>query len=294
MTNPDPVGDVILDDVILAYLDQVEGTGPGPDLTHLDPADRRRAEELLDGLVTARGLDPYATRPSLEALLADTPLAGLLPELAAPAGVADLPAVRRALAAVDPRARVELATGPPAPTVVYSYLDLRARFVLVDSAEPELDAAVRSRVDAIFAGDPDTSRVGVVAAGHPDLVTRVLAAEDVGPTITTPRGDPHLAWGPALPLPLAARRMLEQSAPEWPAFDLDGALSEPLDVASVAAGVAGRIIAREAGRAYRGEKRRAYRALVGREAGFAELVALVAAQGAGADLEAATHRLVAA
>src|SRR5688572_5282500 len=109
-----------VDAVVLAFLDYLEGLAPRPTLDHLTEADHERAALHLDGLVAARAIDPHASRPSVAALLADTPLAGLLPA----AGVADLRTVRQVLAGVDGRAWADLdATGAPAPTVIYSYLD---------------------------------------------------------------------------------------------------------------------------------------------------------------------------
>jgi hypothetical protein len=216
--------------VVLAFLDHLEGLAPRPTLDHLEPDDRARAQELLDGLVVARGIDPRASRPSVESLLMGTPLSGLLPALN-PVGNADVTTVARVLAGVDPRARAEIR---PDGTVAYSYLDLHARFLLVPTENPLVSEQVRTQVRALFEADPDTSRVGVVAAGSHDLVTQLLAADEVGHSITTPRGEPHTRWEPTLPLALAARRMLEQSAPEWPSFDFDQAHSEPLDLTAVA------------------------------------------------------------
>ena len=284
-TRDDPV-----DAVILAFLDHLEGAAPRPTLDHLEPDDRRRAQAILDGLLTARSIDPHAARPSIESLLADTPLARLLPasEAARP-GTVDLATVARALAGVDHRARVHV--DDATSTVLYSYLDLRARFLLVPADTPAVTDAVRAQVGALFDRDADTSRVGVVASGSGELTTQVLAAEDLGDTITTPNGERHVGWDPALPLRLAARRMLEQSSPEWPAFDFDHAYSEPLDLPAVAAEIARLVIEREAARSYRGEKRRAYRALIGQERIFADLVAKVSAHGATVDLDVETNRI---
>jgi hypothetical protein len=165
-------------------------------------------------------------------------------------------------------------------------------------------------VAALFDADPDTSRVGVVAARSDELMTRVLSADDLGRTITTPRGEPHLRWDPRLPLTLAARRILEQSAPEWPAFEFGGAdqrlivggadqrgtvdhaYGDPLDLTTVAAEIARRVIEREAGRSYRGDKRRAYQAMVGQERAFADLVARVCVPGTDLDLDEETERIL--
>jgi hypothetical protein len=85
--------------------------------------------------------------------------------------------------------------------------------------------------------------------------------------------------------------MLEQRAPEWPAFDFDHARLEPLDLPSVVTEIARTIIAREAARSYRGEKRRVYKDLVGREAAFVDLVVRVLAPGSDLDLDDETRRI---
>jgi len=284
--DDDPV-----DAVILAFLDYLEGLAPEPTLDHLDPDERTRAEAYLDGLAVARGLNSAGSRPAIEALLAGTPMAALVaPAIGVPGGDPDLATVATELAGVDPRARVTVEDSAE-PNVLLRYLDLRARFVLVPGPVPVVTEQVRGLVGRLFADDPDTSRVGVVAAGSDDLATQLLAADEIGSTITTPRGEPHLRWDRPLPLHLAARRMLEQSAPEWPAFDFDSARIEALDVTSLAAEIARRVIAREAGRSYQGDKRRAYQALVGQEDLFASLVARVTEPGRELDLDDETTRI---
>jgi hypothetical protein len=288
-----------VDAVILAFLAYMEGVAPRPTLDHLADKDRLRAAAYLDGIAVARGIDPYTSRPAIESLLADTPLAGLLPALrhtgvdGADVDGADLAMVRTVLVGVDGRAQVEIdADIAMGASVVFAYLDLRARFLLVPNATPVVTEEVRAAVKSLFDGDPDTSRVCVVATRSGDLLTQVLAADEIGHTITTPRGEPHLRWDPPLPLAMAARRMLEQSAPEWPAFDFDEARIEALDVSSVAAGIARRIIAHESARSYRGDKRRAYKALVGHEHVLAELVARIAEPGTELDLDVEITRIV--
>jgi hypothetical protein len=271
-----------VDAVILAYLDHLEGAGPAPAVDHLRERDRVRATQLMAAMRGGHGIDPRHPRPSIESLLADTPMAGLIPTLNHTGeDAADLETVRGVLADIDRRARVAV----DGPGVVLSYLDLRARFVLVPGAAPTMTRRVRGQVEAIFRDDPDTSRVGVVAAGSAELATQLVSVDDVADTITTPRGERHTRWEPPLPLTLAARRLLELSAPEWPPFDFDRANASPLDVAGLAAEIAGRIIQRESTRSYRGDKRRAYRALVGHEHLFADLVSRISAQGGAVDLD---------
>ena len=284
MTGPvDPI-----DDVILAFLDHQEGGGPRPSLDHLGPADRVRADEILAGMVAARGMNPVGLRPSVESLLVGTPLAGILTGY--DQGTVDLGTVRRVLAGIDRRATAVI--DPTTDTVVYSYLDLRARFLLVDTNAPVVTENVRSTVERLLADDPDTARVGVVAARSGELATQMLAADEVGHTITTPRGAPYTRLESPLPLTLYVARMLEQSAPEWPAFDFDRAQGDPLDLHTMATEAARRVIERESGRSYKGDKRRAYKALVGQDRAIADLVVLVATRGSTVDLRAEADRLL--
>ncbi len=291
-----------VDGVIVAFLDHLEGIGPRPSLDELSDADREQARTYLSGLAVARTMDPHMSRPSVEALLADTPLAGLvtgrnppLPRAARSSSdavsAADVAAVAEALRRVDDRIWVDIDQGRD---VVLSYLDLRVRFVLVPGEQPHVSGAVRTRVQLAFQDDPDTSRVGVVAAGSPDLATQVIAPDDLGTTVTAPHGQPHRRWEPPLPLALAGRRLLEQNAPEWPSFDIDQVRPEPLDLPVLATEIARRLIERESGRSYRGDKRRAYAALVGHETTFADLVSRVSAPSGEVDLAAEIARIAGA
>jgi hypothetical protein len=286
VTDTDPV-----DTVLMSFLDFVEGTGAQPTLEHLSDPDRSRAQALMSIVGGGRGLDPHTNRPSVEALLEETPLAGLFRQLSPAEMDRDsLATLGHVLDTVDSRARVDL--DPATSTVVYTYLDLRARFLPVMATAPVLTDAVRRTVEALFEADPDTSRVGVVALGSSELVTQVISADDLGETITTPDGGPHLRWAPRLPLTLAAQRMLELTAPQWPSFDFDQTYGGALDLPAVAADIARSVIAREAARSYRGDKKRAYRELVGQEQVFADLVTLVATRNRTVDLEAETSRIL--
>jgi hypothetical protein len=280
--------------VIQAFLDHLEGAAERPNLDQLTDEERREAEALMASLEAARGIDPSASRPSIERLLAGTPFEQILhAHDRASAGALDIETVRDVLAAVDGRARVEIDHANQ--HAVYSFLDLRARFVMVDAdgTEPFVTDAARSTVDAIFHTDPDTTRVGIVAAGSQNLITQMLAAHDLGRTITTPNGSPHIQWEPPLPLSLAVRRMLEQCAPEWDRFDFDPASGEAVDIASVATELARRLIAQEAARRYQGEKARAYKSLLQQADLLAELTASVLLEPPGSvDLDAEVTRIV--
>jgi hypothetical protein len=227
---------------------------------------------LVDGIAAARGIDPNRRRPPLEALLAGTPLADVFPDRLV--GVEDI------LAGIDHRARVSRDHAG----VVFEYLDLRARFLL----DPEGGAeSSRELARRLFADDPDTSRIGVVAGATAELTTMVLSPQDVGDAIGPASPEPPL------PLALAARRLVEQSAPIWPAYAVDRAALEPFDVAAVAGQIARRVLSREVARAYRGEKRLAYRALADHAEVFAALAVAVSTPGESADLPRELDRIVA-
>ncbi len=178
MNGPD--GDPV-DSVIIAFLDHREGIGERPSLDGLTDADRGRAEALLSGLTAARGIAPAIPRPSIESLLADTPLAGLFP-----AGNADLAAIARALADVDPRAQVQLdaASG----TVVYPIWTFEpgscscrrpCRCSPPNCVRPCGNSSPPIRTPAGSGSSPAGARV----------LTQVLAADDLGRTITAPGGE---------------------------------------------------------------------------------------------------------
>ncbi len=203
------------------------GRRPAPDPRPPRPSgDRARATQLMDGLVAAAASTRAAPRPSVESLLDDTPLAGLLPALTRRAVDADLETVRRVL-----RRRRRVAPGSTRPgarsaTVVLSYLDLRARFLLVPAGAPTVTAGVRGSVEAIFRRRPGHQPGGHRGGrqprpGDPAALGRRRGRHDHHAA----RRAPHALGGRRLPLTLAARRLLEQSAPEWPSFDFDRAFA---------------------------------------------------------------------
>jgi hypothetical protein len=63
-----------VDAVVEAFMEHLEGLSEAPALDDLDADERARAEALIGSLEAGRGIDPYASRPSLEHLLAGTPL----------------------------------------------------------------------------------------------------------------------------------------------------------------------------------------------------------------------------
>ena len=56
-----------------AYLDYLEGDRDEPPvLEELPEEQRRAAKAFIDSITAARGVDPYASRPSIEQLLASS------------------------------------------------------------------------------------------------------------------------------------------------------------------------------------------------------------------------------
>src|SRR4051812_47287536 len=64
-----------VDEVIQAYLDHLEKGAPKPSLDHLTSEQRQLAEDLINSLHAGRGINPYQSRPSFGALLAESQFA---------------------------------------------------------------------------------------------------------------------------------------------------------------------------------------------------------------------------
>lgn len=283
--------------VIQAFLDYLEGVGPEPTLDHLDEERRNEAAALIGSLRAGRGMDPYASRPSIEAMLAGTEFEGTLPaagltDTGADTG-ADTAAICEVVSSADPRSRIEVEHGADGTeTIVLSHLDLRVRFLLLSARTPAVTDEVRAVLARHLSHNPDVEYFAVVARLDQELSTQLLSAADLGPTTMAPYSDAQASWTAVLPLAWATRRVVELGAPEWESFDFDADTIEPLDVESVATQTAHEVITREASRAYRGDKARAYESLVGRDRAFVALVEQVAALGAAnVDLESEAWRI---
>ncbi|HEU0131181.1 MAG TPA: hypothetical protein VFQ85_09355 [Mycobacteriales bacterium] len=274
-----------VDDVIAAFSDHLAHGSPRPTLDHLDAQDRQLAEDLMRLMESARGIDPSASAPSLEALLAGTEFAAALAP-ATPGQRPILDQVQDVLTGVDSRVEVHV---DDSGFVTMSYLDLVAHFHLVDDEAPSLpDDAIRKLFDA----DVDVDLLGIVATRAADLDVRVVSRYDVDRTISTSAHRPVTPTSPSvLPLALAARAILEHSAPEWGEFGLERAALDTVDIADLQTEIAARIVTEEAKRRYQGDKALAYRGCVGHEQRLVELVATGTRQGESVDLEAAVERL---
>jgi len=275
-----------IDDILAAFADHLEHGTPRPALDRLNPHDRRLAEDLMPLLETGRRIDPSASAPSLEALLADTEFADVLP-LAAPRPEAQvLHRMRDLLTRVDSRADVHV---DDEGFVSFGYLDLLARFHPLETDDPSLpDTALR----AVFDADAYVDLVALVATQTGELLTRVVSRYDVDPTISTAVARPAPLAPVVLPLGLAARAILEQSAPEWGEFGVDRVARDLVDVADLELDIATRVVAEEAKRRYQGDKAVAYRGLVGHEHRLVELITAATRQGEPVDFAAEVDHLV--
>src|SRR4051794_26773118 len=97
-----------VDDVLAAFSHHLAQGTARPALEHLDPHDRQLAEDLMRLMETGRRIDPSASAPSLEALLADTEFADALPPAAPISEAPVLHRVQDVLTHVDPRGEVYL------------------------------------------------------------------------------------------------------------------------------------------------------------------------------------------
>jgi len=274
-----------VDAVLAAFSDYLEDGTSRPSLDHLNAHDRRLAEELMRLMETGRRIDPSASAPSLEALLAGTEFADALHLAASRPEATVLNRVQHLLADIDPRAEVLV---DDAGFVSFGYLDLLARFHPLDSDDPWLpEDALRSLFDA----DCYVDLVALVATQTGELLTRVVSRYDVDPTISTAANSAASPAPLVLPLALACRAILEHSAPEWGEFGFDRAAVDLVDVAHIETQIAIRLVAEEAKRRYQGDKAVAYRGLVGHEHRVVELITTATRTGDPLALAAEVDRL---
>ena len=179
-------------DEYLTYLEG--GRDEPPPLDDLPEAVRRTAEAFVESITAARGVDPYASRPSIEQLLAGRISAS-----------DTIGAVREVLethlrSTVDPRATVT-------PDVAAGALGLESELVIHargmclrmvrGSSSENLDSSLTTQADGIatvFAAFPDTDAILYATAGREPLGV-VVDRGDVCRAIETPSGehrDPRL------------------------------------------------------------------------------------------------------
>ena len=172
-----------------AYLDYLEGDRDKPPaLEDLTGEQRRGAEAFVRSITAARGVDPYASRPSIEQLLASR---SQISDPASDFGEVLQDHLRRT---VDPRASVTpdaaSAAAGLASTLVVHARGMRLR-VVPETTSANLDYALGSRAEDIarvFSAFPDSHAVLYTTTGQePHAV--VLDCGDVHGAIETPSGE---------------------------------------------------------------------------------------------------------
>lgn len=239
-----------IDAVIEAFLDFLDGVGDEPSLDHLDDDERARAERLIASLKAGRGIDPYASRPSLERLLADTEFEPVLQ-----AGALDA-AVDRDLVD-DVRRQITVYTSYP----VSVWRDADAAAIGVESDLVALVAAHRLRIQfrsdlrgpedlsgldpsavagPIYGAFTDTAGV-IVVFPDDDLSSIAIDPLDIEYCIQTPGGtlEHPSTQRPVLALADTIRSYVDELVPHLETgvgFDMNAAEQvDPLMVAQTAA-----------------------------------------------------------
>lgn len=185
----------ILDHFRDEYLSYLEGDRDEPPaLDDLPDAVSRTAESFIESITAARGVDPYASRPSIEQLL------GVHSSASDTAGRFGEVLQTHLRSAIDPYAAVTpdvaaSAMGLDSDLVIHAR-GMRLRMVQ-GSSSARLDSALPIQADgiaAVFSAFPDTDAV-LYATSGPEPLGVVVDREDVCPAIETPSGehrDPRL------------------------------------------------------------------------------------------------------
>jgi hypothetical protein len=223
MTEPDDRVDAVVE----AFLDHLEGLGEAPGLDDLDAEERVRAEVLISSLEAGRGIDPYASRPSLEQLLAGTPLETALDASrfgAGPGGRQDddmLGRIRDQLTLYAPF-HIDIWPDSAAAAIginsdfVALVSAQRLRIQIRDDVEPSGLASLDPAAVAgpLYGAFPDTAGVMVV---YPDDELSSVAIDpfDTEPFIEAPAGTVArpVMHRPVLPLADTVRAYLDEIAP---------------------------------------------------------------------------------
>ena len=206
-----------------AYLDYLEGdSDEPPTLEDVPRQQRREAEAFIKSITAARGIDPYASRPSIEQLLESRPQTT---DPASELGEVLRNHLRRT---VDPRALVALDAASAAvglsSTLVIQARGMRMRVVQEVPSE-NLDYTLASRAEDIakvFSTFPDTHGVLYTTVGR-EAHAVVLDRGDVQGAIETPSGErraPRLRR-PVAPVTKACEVWLRGIVPEFEPLSTD-------------------------------------------------------------------------
>lgn len=206
-----------LDVFRMAYLDYLEGErDERPAIDNLPAEEHQAAAAFIASITAARGVDPYASRPSIEQLLA-----------AGPPSVNSVEAIGMSLQArlradIDAGASVmsdvaSEASGLASALVIHAR-GMRVRAVMEGSSS-DLDAGFAARVNdiaAVFGAFPDTSAVLYAYAGL-DPCGVIVERADVHHAVEVPSGanrPPHLRW-PITDIESACTRWLTNAIPTF-------------------------------------------------------------------------------
>ena len=212
-----------LSDFRSAYLDYLDGERPvAPLIDDLTGKGRRAAEAFVESITTARGIDPYASRPSIEqlhAILARTgdgiDELGEMLQTHLRHGVDQAAVVLGDVAAG--------AAGLASALVVHSH-GMRIR-VVAEPASVDLDTAFRDRIAdiaAVFGAFPDISVVLYATTGA-DAAGVIVEREDVHSAIETPSGEVRAARlrRPVMDAASACAMWLQDVVPEFEPLQAD-------------------------------------------------------------------------
>lgn len=266
-----------VDKVLDAYFDSIEQGGDEPTFDRLNPKERAEVERLISSLEAGRGINPYASRPSLAALLAYEPKT---PSLTDVVHVAD-----KLQTGLRDRIDEYCTVVPDLGALAYNipsdlYISCRGHRLraIIDTDTAEIDALTKSHISAvasIFGAFNDTA--GVLLLTCPSAFSGVVIERaDLVAAIEVPRGDCISARirRPVSDAVTACCDFVRELAPTFEPLDPDGILligggAESPDIkALVNSSVAA--IVNQGTRAKIPEKRAAWTAL-----GEAEITALV-------------------
>jgi hypothetical protein len=244
-----------VDAVVEAFMDHLEGLGEAPALDDLDADERARAEMLISSLEAGRGMDPYASRPSLEQLLAGTPLETAL-------DASDLRAEGEDMLG---RIRDQLTLYAPFhidiwPDNAAAAIGINSDFVALVSAQ-RLRIQIRNDVDEpsslasldpaaaagpLYGAFPDTAGV-IVVYPNDELSSVAIDPFDTEHCIETPAGivARPATHRPVLPLADTVRAYLDEIAPALDTtVGLDVMRGDEVDPAIIASDAASRAVER--------------------------------------------------
>ena len=262
-----------IDEFLEQYLDYLEGLRETePSMEGLSNADQRTAEGWLQSLTDARGIDPWASRPStpeLEARAAELKQAQPTYELATALenGLRDR---------VDQRAKVrhDVASIEAGFTsrLLISARGVRIRVVVQPSGN-DIASIFRSQVSsiaALFGAFPDTGAV-LLTNGH-GREGVMIDQYDISPAVEVPSGifcPPRIRRVISNPI-IACVDFLDELMPafepfEYTAFSVDGAKGEKLPFENVAATMIAHVV-KKGNRAHIEAKQRSWSALSETEA----------------------------